>query len=100
MLYLKILSIFLNFKTNVVLNLEPVNSDNKSISSFLIAESVSLSCSSGFQHYRYLHKLYKHVIALLFLHFFHPKNVTFFILWYKGLAESLGNPFNMYCILR
>ena len=45
MLYLKILSIFLNFKTNFVLNLEPVNSDNKSISSFLIAESVSLSCS-------------------------------------------------------
>ena len=78
MLYLKILSIFLNFKTNVVLNLEPVNSDNKSISSFLIAESVSLSCSSGFQHYRYLHKLYKHVIALLFLHFFSSKKCYFF----------------------
>ena len=65
MLYLKILSIFLNFKTNVVSNLEPVNWDNKSISSFLIAESVSLSYSSGFQHYRYLHKLYKHVIAFV-----------------------------------
>ena len=37
-------SIALNSKTNFVTNLKPFNSVNKSISLFLIAYSVSLSC--------------------------------------------------------
>ena len=41
------LSIFLDSKTIVVTNLKPFNSDNKSISLFVITDSVSLSCSSG-----------------------------------------------------
>ena len=40
------LCIFLNSKTSVAMNLKPFNSDNKSISLFLIVDSISLSCSS------------------------------------------------------
>ena len=41
------LSTFLNSKTNVATNVKLLNLYNKSISLFLIANSVSLSCSSG-----------------------------------------------------
>ena len=41
------LCIFLNFKTRVATNWKPFNSENKSNSLFLIADSVSLSCSSS-----------------------------------------------------
>ena len=40
------ISIFSSSKTNVVTNFNPLNSVNKSISLFLIPDSVSLSCSS------------------------------------------------------
>ena len=48
MLYfvLSSLSIFLNSKTNVVTNLDLRNSDIKSSSLFLTADSISLNCSS------------------------------------------------------
>ena len=56
------LSIFLNTKTNVITNLNPLNSVNNFFSLFLIADSASLSCSSGlkdleFQHYKNLQSL-------------------------------------------
>ena len=56
--------VFLNTKSNVATNLNLLSSDNKSISLFLITDSVSLSCSSGSKkskpsHYTYLHSLYK-----------------------------------------
>ena len=38
---------FLYTKTNVVTNLKPLNTDNNSITLLLIADSVSLGCSSG-----------------------------------------------------
>ena len=41
------LSIFLNPKTSVVTTLKAFSPDNKSISLFLIVDSVSLSSSSG-----------------------------------------------------
>ena len=34
------------------MNLKPFSSDNKSISLLLIAESVSLSCSSGLKEFK------------------------------------------------
>ena len=54
---------FFNSKTNVVTNLNPLNSDNKPFKSILIADS-------KLQHYKCLHSLNKHEIDLLFLHFF------------------------------
>ena len=49
------LSIFLITKTSVVTNLKPFNWANKStISLLLIADSVSLSCSSGLKEYKIL----------------------------------------------
>ena len=48
------LSIFLNSKTNVVTNLNPLNPDKKSISLFLIVDSVSLSYSSGLKEFEIL----------------------------------------------
>ena len=64
MLYfvLSSLSIFLITKTNVITNLNPLNSVNNFFSLFLIADSASLSCSSGlkdleFQHYKNLQSL-------------------------------------------
>ena len=59
----------LTFKTNVVTNLNPPNSDNKSFIFFLIAYLVFLSSSLGLKefkisHYKYL---YKHEIVSLFL---------------------------------
>ena len=45
-------SIFLNTETNTVTNLNPFNSDNKSISLLLISDSVSLSCSSGLNKFK------------------------------------------------
>ena len=44
---------FLNSKTIVVTNSNPFNSDNKSISLFLVADSVSLSCSSGLKEFKF-----------------------------------------------
>ena len=44
---LSLLWIFLNSKTSVATNLKSFNSVNKPISVFLIADSVSLTCSSG-----------------------------------------------------
>ena len=56
------------------MNSNPLNSFNNFFSLFLYADSVFLSCTSElkngkFQHYKYLHKLYKHEISLLVLHF-------------------------------
>ena len=48
------LSIFLNSKTNVVTNLKPLNLDHKSISLFLTANSVSLSCISRLKEFKIL----------------------------------------------
>ena len=45
-------SIFLNTKTNVVTNLNPLNSDKGRFSLFLIADSLSLSCNSGFKEFK------------------------------------------------
>ena len=47
------LLIFLNSKTNVATNLKPFDSDDKFISLFLIADSVSLSCSSGLKEFKF-----------------------------------------------
>ena len=49
---LSLLSIFLNTTTNVVTNLNPLNSGNNYISLLLIADSVSLSCSSGLKEFK------------------------------------------------
>ena len=46
------LSIFLSSKTSVVTNIKAFNSVNKSISLFLIADSVSLSCISGLKEFK------------------------------------------------
>ena len=46
------LSIFLNTKTSVVRNLNPLNSVNNFFSLFLIADSVSLICSSGLNEFK------------------------------------------------
>ena len=45
-------SIFLNTKTSVVMNLNPLNSDNNFFSLLLIVDSVSLSCSSGLKEFK------------------------------------------------
>ena len=45
--YLHFLSIFMSTETNVVTNLKYLNSVNNSIGLLLIANSTSLSCSSG-----------------------------------------------------
>ena len=45
------LSIFLKTKTNVNTNLNPLQLKNKFFSLFLIADSVSLSCSSGLKEF-------------------------------------------------
>ena len=66
------LSLFLNTKTNVDTNLKPFNRVNNSISLLLIADSVSLNCSSGLKDFK------KHVLALLFLYCFRLKNAHFF----------------------
>ena len=46
------LSLFLNTKTNVDTNLKPFNGVNNSISLLLIADSVSLNCSSGLKDFK------------------------------------------------
>ena len=43
---------FFNTKPNVATNLKPFNWVNKSISLLLIADSVSLSCSSGLKEFK------------------------------------------------
>ena len=50
--YLHFLFIFLHTKTNFVTNLNPLSSDNNFLSLFLIADSVSLSCSSGSKEFK------------------------------------------------
>ena len=47
-----LLSIFLNSKTNVVTNLKPLNSDNKSISLFLVTNLESLNYDSGLKEFK------------------------------------------------
>ena len=49
---LSLVSIFLNSKTSIVTDLKPFNSDNNSISLFLVADSVFLSCSSGLKEFK------------------------------------------------
>ena len=46
------LSIFLNTKTSIVTNLNLLNSDNNFFYLFLIANSVSLSCTSGLKEFK------------------------------------------------
>ena len=41
---------FINTKSNVVTNLKPFNRANNSIGLLLIADSVSLNCSSGLKN--------------------------------------------------
>ena len=45
-------SIYLNSKTNVATNLKPLSSFNTCLGNFLIADSVSLSCSSGLKEFK------------------------------------------------
>ena len=45
-------SVFWKSKTKVVKILNPLNSDNKCISLFLIVDSVSLSCNSGLKEFK------------------------------------------------
>ena len=52
--FLSSLSIFLNTKTNVVTNLKPFNLMNSSISLLLIADLVSLTCSSVLKEFKIL----------------------------------------------
>ena len=52
MFYHLFLFFFLNSKTNAVTNLNPLNSDNKSISLFLIEDSPSLSCISALKEFK------------------------------------------------
>ena len=49
---LSLVSIFLNSKTSIVTDLKPFNSDNNSISLFLVVDSVFLSCSSGLKEFK------------------------------------------------
>ena len=44
--------VFLPSKTNVVTNLNPLNSVNNFFSLFLIADSVSLNCSSRLKEFK------------------------------------------------
>ena len=46
------LSIFINSETSIVKNLKPFNSVNKFITLSLIADSVSLSCSSEVKEFK------------------------------------------------
>ena len=46
------ISVFSNFKTKVVTNLNPFNSANNCLSLFLITDSVSLNCSSGLKKFK------------------------------------------------
>ena len=50
--FLPSLSIFLNTKTIVLTNLKPSNKVNKSIRLLIIADSVSLSCSSVLKKFK------------------------------------------------
>ena len=45
---------FLNSRNHVVADLKPFNSVNQSFSLLLIADSVSLSCSSGLKEFKIL----------------------------------------------
>ena len=91
---LSLLSIFLNTKTNVVTNLKPFNWVNKSISFFLIADSLSLSCSSGWKKFKMptLKVLPKPLQVcsrfVIFTFFSFKKFSFFFVSLYKELSES------------
>ena len=58
-----------NFETSVITNLRLFNSYNQLISLILVADSISLSCISGLKK-KSKFSFEKHVIVLLFLHFF------------------------------
>ena len=82
--------IFLNTETNTVINLNPFNSDNKSISLLLILDSVSLSCSSRLNEFKVsllceLAKPLKACFRFTSSTFFF--NFTFFVSLYKELLE-------------
>ena len=87
---------FLKSKTNVVTNLNPLNSANNFLSLFLIIDSVSLICSSWLKK-----KNYNFIITFItfksicyfcyFYIFFLRKIFTFFITLYKGLLELCHN---------
>ena len=85
---------FLNSKANVVTNWNPLNSVNIFFSLFLIADSVSLKCSSGlkklkFQRYRNLIAL-KACARFIIFTFFVQRIFTFFVSLNKGLLEPFS----------
>ena len=86
-----LLSILLNTKTNVVMNLKPFNRANKSISLLLIANSVSLRCISGLKKIKIstLEDLEKPLKACLFYYFsfFFVYKIFTILSLYKGLLE-------------
>lgn len=90
---------FLNFTTYAAKNLKPLNTINKSISLFFIADLVSLKrCSPGLKEFKIslfknFHNRYKHEIVLLCLYFFLKGFLFFFFISpYKRLSEFLPAP--------
>ena len=81
---------FLNTKTDVVSNLNPINSDNNSISFFLIVDSVSPSCSSGLKELKILilwvlaKPLKASSLFIIYVLFFVQKIFTFFVTLYNA----------------
>ena len=96
---LSLLSIFLNTKTNVVTNLKPLNSDNNSIRLLLIANSVSLSCSSGLKILKtstlqvLAQPLKACALFVIFTFFRFKKFTVFFVSLCQELLESTFSPF-------
>ena len=96
---LSLLSIFLNTKTNVVTNLKPLNSDNNSIRLLLIANSVSLSCSSGLKILKIstlqvlAQPLKAYALFVIFTFFRFKKFTVFFVSLCQELLESTFSPF-------
>ena len=94
-----LLSIFLNTKTNVVTNLKPLNSDNNSIRLLLIANSVSLSCSSGLKIFKIstlqvlAQPLKAYALFVIFTFFRFKKFTVFFVSLCQELLESTFSPF-------
>ena len=87
------LSIFLNSETNVVKNLEPFNWANNSISLFLIADSVSSSCSSELKEFKIstfsTYISFKSTFSFCyFCIFLFRKCSRFFVSLYKEQLES------------
>ena len=91
---LKLMSCYVT-KTNV--NLNPFNADNNFFSSFLIADSVPLRCSSGLKKkFNIIRtwKIFKSTFSFCYFHiFFNSKTFQFFIVsLYEGSVGFLPVP--------